>query len=97
MTRSNHMKFRQFSGLICQKLHTTQKFSFFDENLCFSQIISLLWSKKHSFLSRILKEKFIPKWQDFFFSPTKRLYKGSLRTKILTSKELSTPLKFLPF
>ena len=31
----------------------------------------------------------------FFFSPTKRIYKGRLLTKILTSKELSTPSKFL--
>ena len=54
-----------------------------------SQVVQLAYWFIH------LKEKFIPKWQDFFFLPTKGLHKGRLLTKILTPKELSNPMKFL--
>ena len=40
----------------------------------------------------ILKEKFIPKWQFFFSSPTKRLHKGGLVSKISDLKVLSATL-----
>ena len=40
-----------------------------------------------------LKGEVHSKMAGFFFSPTKRLYKGRLLTEISTSKELSNPME----
>jgi len=43
-------------------------------------------------MSFTLKEKFIPKWQDFVFLPTKRLYKGFPTLRL--GLGFSNPTKF---
>ena len=51
-------------------------------------------NEKYKTRQRLLKEKFIPRWQDFLLLAKKRLYKGGLLTEISTSEGLSNPMKF---
>ena len=104
MTRSNQMKFRQFSGLICQKLHTTQKFSFFDKNpsenvnfLVFFTNYFTFMVQKAFFSIQDIKGEVHSKMAGFFLFANKKIIQRKFMHQNLDFQRAFHPFEILVF